>query len=121
MGPSRRSLLFVAMLTAAGALNACHETPIEPSPPPPCSVSLDPPTLTFTSAGGTGVVAVSTSRPDCSWAVTASASWIEIHNGTTGTGAGSITYAVAANAATQARNATLGVSGKTHAISQDGA
>jgi len=116
MGP-RSSLLVVLAIFTAVSILACHtQNPAAPS----CTVTLDPSSLAFTSAGGSGVVAVSTSMPQCSWTTSASTSWISVVSGVSGTGPGSVKYAVAANTGPQSRSGALTIGGVTHNVTQEG-
>lgn len=52
---------------------------------------------TFTDAGGTGTVDVFTGA-GCDWVASTTAAWVTITSGSFGTGSGTISYSVAANA-----------------------
>jgi hypothetical protein len=102
-----------------GVLAGCSDdNPNDPTPLP-CSYTLSPTNRTITSDGGAGAVTVTT-RPDCQWSATASAEWIAIASGTSGTGNGSVGYTVASNPATSSRTGTITVTGVTSTIVQDG-
>jgi hypothetical protein len=90
-----------------------------PGPTPVCSIAISPGSLAFGSDGGTGTVTV-TVASGCAWSATASAPWVTITGGSSGSGAGTVAYTVAANASTDARNAALTVGGQTHAVAQQG-
>ena len=83
----------------------------------PCSYSVTPTTVSMNAAGGTGTpISVSTGS-GCNWTATTSAGWITILTGATGTGNGSVTYAVQPNTGS-ARTGTLTVAGQSVSISQ---
>jgi hypothetical protein len=81
-----------------------------------CTYSISPVSGTFTSAGGTGSFAVST-QDGCGWTASEAASWIAITSGSSGSGSGSVGYAVDPNAG-DARSATISVGGRTHIVTQ---
>jgi hypothetical protein len=87
----------------------------------PCDTSgVTPVTLpakNFTSAGGTGTVAI-TYPSTCSWAVTGLPSWITISSGASGKGNGTVYYTVAANGGA-ARSTVATFVNNTQTISQD--
>ncbi len=83
----------------------------------PCTYSISPTSQSFTSAAGTGSVAV-TAGSGCAWTSTSNASWITITGGSNGTGNGPVNYSVAANTSTTARNGTLTIAGQTFNVSQ---
>jgi hypothetical protein len=47
--------------------------------------------------------------------------WVSVTGGASGTGNGTVNYAVAANASTSARSGTLTIAGQTFTVNQDGA
>ena len=90
-----------------------------------CSVTVDASGLgnPFSSGGGTGTIAITTSAPNCPWTASSSASWAVptppagVSNGTLTT----ITVTVGSNASSTAgRSATLTVAGQTVGVSQAG-
>lgn len=93
------------------------DSPTEPSPV--CAFAISPATLTFGNEGGTGTVSVTTSA-GCAWSATASAGWITISAGGTGSGPGSVAYSVPANTATDSRTGTLTIAGQSHSVVQQG-
>lgn len=84
-----------------------------------CTGTLSAARQGFTSAGGSGSVGV-TDGAGCSWTAVASDGWITITGGASGTGNGSVTWAVAANATAANRAATLTIAGQTFAVTQAG-
>ena len=61
-----------------------------------------------------------TAPETCRWTVASSAAWLHIMSGAEGTGNGTVTYAVDANADPAARASTIAVAGEAIAISQAG-
>ena len=68
------------------------------------------------ASGAAGSITV-TALAGCTWSATSSATWITITSGATGSGAGTVTYTVAANTGA-ARNGTLTVAGRIFTVSQ---
>ena len=113
----RRFLLSVVCGLAVCAA-ACSDDKSNSATPtsPSCSFSLVQPTTTFGPEGGSGTVAV-TAGSSCAWTATSSAAFLTISQGATGSGNGSVAFAVAANAGAE-RTATLAVAGTNIAITQ---
>jgi hypothetical protein len=75
------------------------------APPPPCSVTIAPPTTVAIPAGGAGGMASVSASAGCSWTPVSNASWL------TGGGSGStLTFTAPANPSTSARSATITLS-----------
>ncbi len=94
-----RSISGVVLCAAvAGVLAACHSTP---PTPPSCTYTLQSPaTVSFDSAGGTGIVRVSTGS-SCQWSVDVGAlaeDWVKLSTATQ-TGNGQVTFTVLSAAA----------------------
>jgi hypothetical protein len=116
---TRRTLFVLnTVLITTGLAIGCGNDPIDPSPLP-CSYTISPASLAIGSDGGPGTVTVTT-RSDCQWSAAASANWIAIVAGASGTGNGSVGYTVAANQAQTARTGTITIAGQTFTITEDG-
>jgi hypothetical protein len=136
------SLVFGATLAGMGALMACSDIPsgpavtatalptvrtaglddgafASPASGSPCVTSVSPGRASFTNAGGTGSFTVN-APAGCAWDVeNACPTWIRITSGATGTGPGTVTYAVRANATGVQRQCQLGLSGGiNHRVSE---
>jgi hypothetical protein len=83
-----------------------------------CEFSVSPTSVSLTSSGGTGTIAV-TAPPGCPWTATSGASWLTITNGADGTGSESVTYS--ATPTSRPRTTTLSIAGQTVPVSQGGA
>jgi len=84
-----------------------------------CVVSLSAVTHTFGSAGGIGRVDV-TAPASCTWTAQASASWISASSGASGSGNGTVEYAVGVHTGTAARGGSLAIGGQTLSVAQAG-
>jgi Putative binding domain, N-terminal/Viral BACON domain len=84
-----------------------------------CSFSISPAGQDVAAGGGTGSVAVTTSG-GCAWTAVSNAGWITVTGGASGSGAGSVSFNVAANTGAS-RSGTLTVAGQTFTITQQGA
>ena len=71
--------------------------------------------------GGIVQVDVIAARSDCPWLAETNADWAAITSGSSGTGNGTVTYTVSANAPTQDRFTTLSIAGQSLGIDQGGA
>jgi uncharacterized repeat protein (TIGR01451 family) len=69
-------------------------------------------------AGGSGSVTITTT-PECGWNATSNSAWITLTSSTSGQGAGSVSYSIAANTGAT-RSGTLTISGNTITIAQWG-
>jgi len=87
--------------------------------PVSCSYSVSPATVSYTAAGGTGSVAVTTAS-GCVWTARSTASWITVSAGASGIGSGVVDYSVGANPLPGGRIGTLVVGGQSVAVSQTG-
>ena len=118
---TRKSVMFPALLALAVATApGCAgdgDSPNEPSPV--CSYTIAPANRAFGSEGGAAQVSVATAQ-GCTWTTAGAPDWITVTGGGTGSGPGTVTYTVAANAATTTRNAALTIGGQAHAVAQDG-
>ncbi len=84
-----------------------------------CTYTISSNSQTFTSAGGSSTVAITTPNQQCQWAATVAANspWITITSGASGTGNGTVAYTVANNNGPQ-RSGTLTIGGQTFTITQ---
>ena len=82
------------------------------------SISITPANVAIGADASIGSVAV-TADNGCAWAASSDASWLAITAGRSGTGPGSVAYAVASNVSNcVARIATLSIAGQTFTINQ---
>lgn len=81
-----------------------------------CAYRLSPSSLSIGAAGGTSVIAVSTSS-GCTWTAAANDTWISVTAGASGNGSGSVTLSVSANSGA-ARTGTLTIAGQAFVVSQ---
>jgi hypothetical protein len=84
-----------------------------------CAFTLLPPGRSFDAPGGTAAFDVTTA-PGCAWSSAATAPWLTLVSGQSGTGNGTVTYAVAPNAEASSRTADVTVGGAVHAVTQSG-
>ena len=81
-----------------------------------CSYTIDQPAYSAPASGGPGAISMQTSA-GCDWTASASASWISITSGSSGSGSGRVEFNVASNAG-PARTGSLTAGGQTVAITQ---
>jgi C1A family cysteine protease len=84
-----------------------------------CTYSISPTNRSFTAAGGSETITVTTDT-NCSWTAVSNASWITITSGSSGTGNGSVEYRVAPNRRKKTRTGTITVTGYLFTVKQDG-
>ncbi len=80
-----------------------------------CSYTLNPASASVMATASTGSVSVISS---CAWTAASNASWITITSGSSGSGNGTVAYAVAVNTGTTGRTGTLTIAGKTFTVTQ---
>jgi hypothetical protein len=85
----------------------------------PCTYALTPSGASVPAVATAGSVAVAASG-GCAWTATSADSWITVTNGTSGTGDGTVSYAVAANPSSSPRTGTLMIGGQPFTITQAG-
>jgi len=89
-----------------------------PPPPPQCTYAISPTRASFSRAGGTGSVAVTT-QAGCAWTATSNDSWIVVTGGASGTGNGAVTYSVGSYAGRQGtRNGRMTIAGLAFTVKQ---
>jgi hypothetical protein len=81
-----------------------------------CSYSISPTSKSFSSAGGTGTINVTTSA-GCGWVAASNVSWITVTSGATGTGSGTVSYSVAPNSGA-GRKGKITIGGQVFSIKQ---
>jgi hypothetical protein len=104
----------------ATAANLSNSDTSEFSPcSPVCGFSIAPPSQSFTPAGGTGSIAVTTGG-SCNWTAVSSAAFVTITSGASGTGSGTVNFSVAGNTTVNPRTATITVEDQVFTINQAG-
>jgi glucose/arabinose dehydrogenase len=84
----------------------------------PCTYSISPASATYPKAGGGASVAV-TASTGCNWTAVSNADWITISGGASGSGNGTVTYAVAEyTGKPKKRNGTITIAGETFSVRQ---
>src|SRR5579872_2610456 len=83
-----------------------------------CPYTLSSPTALAGAGASLVTVSFTTLTPSCAWTAPSFDSWITATTPVTGTGNGSVTYAIQANAGAAGRTATLTVAGRPFAITQ---
>ena len=86
-----------------------------------CTFKLSPKAGKLKSTGGTAKVSVKPNFSDCTWTATTTNSFITITSGSSGTGAGAVTYMVSTNATTNTITGTITIAGQNFPVTQAGA
>jgi hypothetical protein len=84
-----------------------------------CTYAIDPTSRAHAASGGTGTVNV-TAGTGCAWTATESLAFVNITGGAAGSGNGTVSYAIDANATASPRSGNLTIAGKTFAVTQSG-
>jgi hypothetical protein len=84
-----------------------------------CNFAINPQNALYPFSGGTGSVAMTTDF-GCTWAATSNVPWITITSGTSGSGNGTVNYAVATNTTSVGRSGTMTIGGQTFTVNQYG-
>jgi len=82
-----------------------------------CSVAISPTSASFGSDPATGSLTV-TALSHCPWTAVSNAAWLTVTSGATGTGNGTVAYALGENNDPSTRNAAITVNERTFAVSQ---
>lgn len=85
-----------------------------------CAVTAAATPTSFSAAGGSGTLEVSTYR-ECQWDAVAATPWIQLDDTSTRTGAANISFRVAANVDPASRNGMINVADAKVGITQDAA
>jgi hypothetical protein len=104
-----------------GAYQSMETTLKEGKVTVPC-YSISPTSNTIGPQGGSGSVNV-TAGPNCSWtafSIPGGGDWITITSGASGSGNGTVSYSVAANASTSPRTGAMNIAGATFTVTQGG-
>ena len=92
--------------------------PVDP-PAPACTYSTSPSGKTFTAAGGSGTVTVST-QSACPWNVTSNVAWVKVTSGPSGVDSGVVSYTVDPSSSKATRTGTVTIGGQTFTVTQQG-
>src|SRR5207249_4277899 len=85
-----------------------------------CTISTSTSRSSFDSAGGEGLLTVTTTPDDCAWTALASDSWISFGGPDSGTGNASLAFTVSANLSTSSRAGAIAVAGQDVPLTQSG-
>jgi all-beta uncharacterized protein len=117
---SKRFVIISGWLFAVLTVSACSKsTPSAPTAT--CAFTVGQPSLSaFPPEGGTATASV-TAGSTCTWTATSGSSFVNIGQGSSGTGNGTVQFTVAPNSGSADRSGTLSVAGTTLNITQRGA
>jgi hypothetical protein len=104
-GPARTGTITVAGLTFTVTQDSG------------CNPSISPTSQSFSSAGGSNTVAVTTGAV-CTWTATESLAWVRIDSGSSGSGNGTVTYTVDPNTTNSSRTGDMTINGSTFTVNQ---
>ena len=107
----------IVLLTGVGCGKGISSSPTAPSAPVPCSFTVSPTSDTIMFGGGTATAGVTTAST-CAWTAMSDVPWMTVTEGGSGTGNGTVTYAVEPIPSTSERTGTLTVAGQTITVTQ---
>jgi len=105
-------------------LTSCNRTPTAPTVPPvvtPCEVSFTLQQSSMPSGGGTAIVTVSASQPQCGWNASSEVPWIGGFTPPAGSGSADVRFNVSANSNDGARQGDIILNATHFQITQAGA
>ncbi|MBC7912034.1 MAG: hypothetical protein H7Y30_16110 [Pyrinomonadaceae bacterium] len=82
-----------------------------------CGFSITPSFQAFPHTGGSGVINVNATFPNCGWAAVSEVGFLDITSAATGTGSGTVAFTVEPNLL-QGRTGTMIIAGRTFSIQQ---
>ena len=85
-----------------------------------CTYKLSPKVGKLKDTGGTATIKVTPNFSDCDWTAVSNDGFITITNGASGTGKGTVTYSVPANATSNILTGSVTVAGETFTVIQAG-
>jgi hypothetical protein len=85
-----------------------------------CTFKLSPKDGKLKATGGMAIVKVTPNLSDCEWSAITTDSFITITSGASGTGKGTVTYTVPANATSNVLTGSITVAGQTFTVTQAG-
>ncbi len=85
-----------------------------------CTFKLSPKVGKLKDTGGTATIKVTPNLSDCDWTAVSTNGFITITSGTSGTGKGTVTYSVPANATSNILTGSVTVAGQTFTVIQAG-
>ncbi len=101
----------------SGGLESGYSNEVSYTVPSGCTYSISPTGVSVSASGATGSIGVTT-QSGCAWTASSAASWMSITSGSSGTGNGTVNYAVAANTGTSSRSAASTVAGFSFTVTQ---
>jgi hypothetical protein len=110
-----RQMLAIALGVALVAATACGKSYSSPT----CQIITGVTTTTFPASGGNASISVAAAN-NCAWTATSNQPYLTVTSGASGSGDGTVTFAIAANPGAQ-RVATLTITGTNILITQQAA
>ena len=92
--------------------------PAAPEPPPTCTLSIDPSSVSIGAIPATGTIVVTSSDSTCTWTAVSNDAFITITSGASGRGSGTTNFGVQANTSSSPRYGTVTIAGRTFRVTQ---
>jgi hypothetical protein len=116
VNPNDTGIPRVGRIVAGGNAYAITQ---EGMPDGQCQYSITPTSRSFSAAGGSDAVTVTT-ESRCAWQATSNDSWITFPSANIGIGNGTVTFTIAPNTTGAVRGGTITVAGRTFIVKQKG-
>jgi hypothetical protein len=113
VAPNTTTTQRTATLTAGSASVLVTQAASE------CAFVVSPTSVAAAAGGAVGTLGV-TAASGCNWTAASAAAWITLTSGVTGSGAGSVSYAVAPNPSATPRTGTVTIAGIVVTVTQAG-
>ena len=107
-------------IALSGAITIAGETYIVNQASGGCTYKLSPKEGKLKANSGTATITVTPNLSDCDWTAVSTNSFITIISGASGTGKGTVTYSVPANATSNVLTGSIAVAGQTFTVIQAG-
>ncbi|MGD0057832.1 MAG: transglutaminase domain-containing protein [Verrucomicrobiia bacterium] len=108
-------------IALSGAITIAGETYTVNQASGGCTYKLSPKEGKLKANSGTATITVTPNLSDCDWTAVSTNSFITIISGASGTGKGTVTYSVPANATSNVLTGSIAVAGETFTVIQAGA
>lgn len=82
-----------------------------------CKYTLRPSSASHPASGGSGTVSV-TASSTCSWAASSNASWLQVTQGSSGKGDGTVSYLLTHNSTSSSRTGVITIGGQRFTVTQ---
>lgn len=101
-------------------INNQTHTVTQNAPPPPCTYSINPTSMSMPANQMTSSPVTITTQAGCAWTSVPNVSWLTIQTGASGSGNGTMTFRTQNNNSSSPRTGTITIAGQTFTVTQAG-